>query len=402
MFYTRLLYNILIIPLYCISYFIPKNKKIWVFGAWEGNKFADNSKYLYLYVKNTKPNIRPIWIMRNKDAIKLLIKNGIEVYHTNSLKGFYYSAIAKISINSNSNAGTNFFLLGNCKKIQLWHGTPLKKLGVHNNKGLKRKTSKIENLILNATKSLNPFKINPHMFISTSPDVSELFHEAYDIKNENFALTGYPRNDIFFDYSWIKNAIGENYLDKLSMKIDFTKVITYLPTFRSYDIDLFKNYGFDFDNIQKFLERVNAILIIKFHLYEENGTDFSEKYNRIHFVSDLEVPDIYPIMKNTDILITDYSSIFFDFMLTNRPIIFAPFDLDEYIQKERDLYFDYYSVTPGPKAYNWNEVMIQIVESIKNPSEYSKEREKANFMFNIHKNGEYSRRVYDEIMNRYY
>jgi len=91
--------------------------------------------------------------------------------------------------------------------------------------------------------------------------------------------------------------------------------------------------------------------------------------------------DINNILKLTDILITDYSSIYFDYLLLDKPIIFAPFDFEDYLVKDRELYYNYDEVTPGPKARNWNEVLISLKEAIENPEKYKKEREKIKNIF---------------------
>jgi CDP-glycerol glycerophosphotransferase len=80
--------------------------------------------------------------------------------------------------------------------------------------------------------------------------------------------------------------------------------------------------------------------------------------------------DICFILKYTDILITDYSSIYFDFLLHNKPIIFYPYDLEYYKSKDRGLIFDYDKFTPGPKAYNLNQLKKIIMEVIKNNKEH--------------------------------
>jgi len=97
-------------------------------------------------------------------------------------------------------------------------------------------------------------------------------------------------------------------------------------------------------------------------------------------------------------LITDYSSVYFDFLLTDRPIIFAPFDYDSYIAKDRELYYDYDKVTPGPKCKDWDEVLDWIEKFKTNPSLYQKERAKAKDKFHKYKDNKNSRRVFKEIV----
>jgi len=113
---------------------------------------------------------------------------------------------------------------------------------------------------------------------------------------------------------------------------------------------------------------------------------------------DEELPDIYPLVKETDILITDYSSIYFDFLILDRPIIFAPFDIEQYVKSDRALYYDYYDVTPGPKAKNWPEVFRQIEEEIQE-DHWKTKRNIICHRFNKYVDNKSSERVFKVIQD---
>ena len=99
-------------------------------------------------------------------------------------------------------------------------------------------------------------------------------------------------------------------------------------------------------------------------------------------------------------LITDYSGIFFDYLLLDRPIVFAPFDLKEYLKTNRAFYFDYEKITPGPKANNWQEIIIMIDKVLNGLDSYKKTRQDVNKTFHQYIDGNSSQRVYQEILNR--
>ena len=86
---------LLFLPLWWGQYLIPRNKNIWVFGAWYGEKFSDNSKYLYLYLLKNHPEIKSIWLTRDRNLKTEIKKTGGYVYYTNSIKAVYYSLLAK-------------------------------------------------------------------------------------------------------------------------------------------------------------------------------------------------------------------------------------------------------------------------------------------------------------------
>lgn len=373
----RLLLYIVNLPLYWIAKLVPKDENIWIFGAWFGEKYADNSRYLFEYVNENHPEIRAIWITKNINIINKLNKCGYEVYKTYSIKSILLGLRAKYSIFVQSNNADNLLFLNNSKtkNIQLWHGTPLKKIGF-DDKLVKDSESKIKFIAF-------PFlEAKYDLMISMSEKDRENFYTAF--KTSNIITTGYPRNDILF----AKNKNEE-----------FT--ITYLPTFRDSigdKIDLFSDYSFDIHKWSEILSQNDIKLNIKMHPVNKPKDELLEKYKNIENINFMEEIDVAEVLPITDILITDYSSVFFDFLLTNRPIIFAPFDYEKYITKDRELYYDYDEVTPGPKCKNWDEVLNWIVKFKENPELYKEEREAVKNRFHKYQDGKSCERVYQEIL----
>ncbi len=175
-------------------------------------------------------------------------------------------------------------------------------------------------------------------------------------------------------------------------------VISYLPTFRDDpNVNIFADYGFDADKLQKLLRKYNAVLWVKMHTSDQGLNSQQVASESLIFLSDEVLPDIYPLLVQTDVLITDYSSVYFDYLLLDRPIIFAPFDIDNYI-RSRGFYYNYALVTPGPKAKNWDEVVNYIEEAINDPQKYQLERRRIKEKFHAYADGESSKRVFNEIM----
>ena len=114
--------------IYFVSLFIPRNRNIWVFGSWFGNKFADNSKYLFLYVKKFHPEIRAIWLTLNLKLIKKLREERQEADKTYRIKGFLYPVKDGCSISPSGLVDINRFAITVAKKAQLWHGALIRKI----------------------------------------------------------------------------------------------------------------------------------------------------------------------------------------------------------------------------------------------------------------------------------
>ena len=98
------------IPAYLISFFFPKYSNIWIFGAWQGFRYSDNSKYLFEYVSKNHKNIRCIWLTKSEVVINKLQKNGFEAYYSYSLQGYFYTAISGIVIVSSALHDVNKFV----------------------------------------------------------------------------------------------------------------------------------------------------------------------------------------------------------------------------------------------------------------------------------------------------
>ena len=118
------------------------------------------------------------------------------------------------------------------------------------------------------------------------------------------------------------------------------------------------------------------VFVFKYHTktWQDHTYDLSGMSNIIEYQKN---SDIYPLLGKCDAMITDYSSIFVDYLLLDRPVIFFPFDHDHYINSERALQFDYKEVTPGKKCFTYDELESELNKTVvKGKDEYRKERKK--------------------------
>ncbi len=142
-------------------------------------------------------------------------------------------------------------------------------------------------------------------------------------------------------------------------------------------------------------------MLIKMHYYELDkiSFNFANEHSHIHLLKNQETNDINRILHHIDVLITDYSSVFYDFLVLNRPILFAPFDLDEYQQIDRELYEDYTSATPGPICQNWKEIQIQLEKYFYEGDTYQNERKEIFNHFFQYSDNYNSERIVDTVIN---
>jgi CDP-glycerol glycerophosphotransferase len=380
--------DLLFFPLYLISCVIPKNYKIWVFGEYSGNTFADNPKYLYLHINQRNKNIRAVWLTRKKQIVSEIRSLGFEAYYAYSPLGVYYAMRAGVAICCVDMACDFIGCLFSSKTfyVNLWHGTPLKKIGQDIVSGNFR-VSKFKSIIKSLLHFLKMRRKHPaDLFICSSALVSKSLQSAFALSENEVAITGYPRNDALF-------AVADENSGR--------KKIIYMPTFRGKIgeiVDFFTSYGFDIDLFEEVLSGCNAELWIRLHRYNQPNQAMLERIERSQYIHMYQKSDIYEDLSKFEILITDFSSVYFDFLLLNKPIIFAAFDFDNYINKDREIYYNYDIVTPGPKADNWSEVLSLLKKSLQNPQEFSAEREAICDTFNLYKDNKSSDRVFNSII----
>ncbi|MBN1060031.1 CDP-glycerol glycerophosphotransferase family protein [Clostridium botulinum] len=348
--------NIFIKIVYIIISYISmlsiRSKNIYIFGAWFGEKFSDNSKYLYLQaLKNN--NKKAIWITKNSEVYTYLKKKNSEVYMYNSLKGIFYQLRAKYYFTCTSAEDVNSCLLGRAVHINLWHGIPLKKImwddkisnSYYEKNKIKKVISDIYNFVL-----LIP-RHNQYV-LSSSSTITQIYTSAFKIKKERILELGQPRNDVYFDNSIEDKKFPNLYKEKT--------VILYMPTHRNEGKIKFNISDLlNLNKLDKFCEKNNIIFLIKKHFYHANEVEDLTKFKNIIDITNTDF-DSQLLLKYANLLITDYSSCYIDYLLLNRPMIFYCFDYKQYTTNDRDLYFNYADVTPGIRVNDFEELFISI------------------------------------------
>ncbi len=348
---------------YFLSAIFPKDMNLWLVGTSMAEGFRDNAKYFFLQAVNVVPNdVKVVWISKDKEILSQLREHNFNCVHLWSLKGIYYSLRAGVIIYDHSLLSVNRFFSHPKITVNLWHGLPLKriewdiKLKKHRMYRLTQAKG-IEKLIY---RIVFPHVYAKHDFVLiTSEFFKDIFKRAFKVDDDGLLYGGYPRNDIFvspikgYDIGVDLNAL--KLINDLSLKGE--KIIVYLPTFRdTCDLDIDKIL--DMEKLNKLMQELNAHFFLKLHPYASESfkkiISELENTNRIHFIDPKS--DVYPLLKYIDILITDYSSIFFDFLYLDRPIIFYAFDLHKYRSSDRELYFDYTNFVPGPVTSNFEEL----------------------------------------------
>lgn len=377
---------------YFISFFVKKDDQLWVFGSVFGTQYADNSKYFFEYVSNCHPEIRSIWFSDNPAVVLSLRNKGYEAYRFYDPRGILLALRARVGFISHSSVRDirPFVFVPSTVLVNLWHGIPLKKIALDDNVSEVRNSTffipfkKLPYLLCPG------FRRQPDLLIAASSEDQNNFSTAFNYPLDKIVITGYPRNDVILE---TKAKSAESTLVKKGI---------YVPTFRGKegaDFDFFVQFGFDVDVFDQFLSECDVQLYLKLHHFNLPTAEIQQSIRAAQNIFFYHGADVYGEFNEFDFLITDFSSIYFDFLLLERPIIFAPFDMAGFEDSVRQLYYDYEEVTPGPKAYDWPQVMKCIKRLQNNPHEYGDVLVSTRTMFHNYVDSGSSKRVYEEVMS---
>ncbi|MFC4451567.1 CDP-glycerol glycerophosphotransferase family protein [Halorussus aquaticus] len=369
---------------FLLSHLVPRNDRVWAFTADQSGRFAENGKYLFLHAVERSDEIRPIWLARDREVLRELRGRGYETYHVDDWPGKYVALRAGCVFTSH---GVPFWqYIGGATVVQMWHGNALKRLG-----------NDIESDASLLVRSYRKHVIrNWDRFVTTgTADALAPFTSAFDVRPEQALPTGYPRDDVFFE-SVEGATVGLDGYDRLRELSEEATLISYMPTSRNAfegDQGTIDGTKLGIEELDRTLAEHDAYLLLKAHPWSDVELD-EEEFDRVVLLpSDL---DIYPVLPLVDVLVTDYSSIYFDYLLLDRPVVFYAYDLDAY-RDARGFYFDYDEVTPGPKPETADELHEWLRHFLEGDDGFEDERARVRNQFFRYQDGGASERIYRHV-----
>ena len=278
--------------------------------------------------------------------------------------------------------------------LQTWHGTPLKRLGadVIGDKNAMRSQKQMKDLYLTEAKKFK-YLLSPSYF------TDEVFSSAFGLKNSNSLLpVGYPRNDVlvrFMNGDVEAHGLAANTKRRLGITSG-KKVVLYAPTWRDDQHSAKTGYtyklGLDLEKLKHDLGD-EYVILFRAHYFVTNKLKLPKGVIDVSKYEDIS--ELYLI---SDMLITDYSSVFFDFAILDRPIVFYMYDLHEYRDEMRGFYIDMEEL-PGEVVEKEEKLAKVILERIKDPPDkIRKERRKFHKKFHHREDGEASKKIIRQVV----
>lgn len=367
---------------------VPIQKKMVLFLSFHGRGFSDNPRAIFLAMKED-PRFQDytfVWALRKENMQSI---EGAKVIQYFTPTYFFYLARSKYWV---CNCKLQKYIIRKKKQVylQTWHGTPLKRLA-HDIVVPEGTTFYRSHMSEDAMKKTYDNDVKKYTYmISPNRFCTEVFQSAFQIDRNRLIETGYPRND------YLSNATEDEKASirkKLQLPAD-KKVILYAPTWRD---NQFTASGYTFElkvDFKKWKQQLGEEYIVLFKPHYLITTTYDHDKELEGFVFDIDAKaDIAQLYVISDVLITDYSSVFFDYAILKRPIYFYMYDIEEYADELRGFYLDINRDLPGERFREEDALLNAVKHNIFDTHRLKEFNER----FNNCEDGNASKRVIDIV-----
>ena len=368
---------------FMLGLIIPRTDKVWIIGGSHGLRYADNSMHFFRYCRRATSK-RVVWLTRSANVLDEVRSEGHEAYYVYSIRGLWLGLRAGWHVFDVGPTDTGPASRG-ARRLNLWHGIPLK--DISSIKRSRKNYSRLKQL-------LRLIVISESREYLAHPNLKHISHmlDAFNVPNKNIFLANLPRNEVLLNQDAV--LAGTKLRDRkwreeiLELRRQGRTIIGYFPTWRNSGEDKFLGITdlSEIGELNKLLAHNKCTLVSKWHScsyseYKHYGQ--SQTAGRIdsalrlqNNILLLDFPtDLNPVLELCDALVTDYSSVLFDFLLTGRPQFFVPYDLGRY-RDASGLLFDYEPFVPGPIVQHIPD-LINLVVATRNavvPDSYASKR----------------------------
>lgn len=374
--------------IHTFAYLIPRSRTIWVCAGWHNSRerelFADNSKYFFLYLQNNQPDCTSVWLAQDKKLARLLREHGYTSYYIHSLRGMYYALRARYTIVDARITTRYWKFSAGSRIVQLWHGKGMKKSG-HDSK-------------YNAAQSyfMNPgYYVKYDAIVATSEKTASLLGKTFSQPMSDMLITGQPRTDIFYQTiagAEIDEHTGLKDIIESARTKGTERIILYAPTFRADGSNPLDQLTPEkLATLNTTLAERNDLMILSLHpKFAAKAETLASGYS--HITSIAPGLDLYPYFKDIDLVITDYSNIYIDFLLLDKKVMFFVFDEEKY-RATTGLHPDFDTLTPGPHLKTFEELQ----EALTQEDTYQSTRSDVQNILFAQRDGNASKRIFTEL-----
>ena len=383
--------RLLSLPLYALgrlaSAFVRRDDDRWVFAS--GSGLGEGALALYRFARDADPSLKLAWLARNRDELARARALGMIAVLRSSWRGFRTTLRARVIVVTHGLGDANRFGTHGAFLVQLWHGIPLKKIQLDSPVTFRGGPARM-------LRALYRRNISAIGLVPAASEVSAgRLRSAFGLPADRVVVTGDPRDDIVLTPSGhartlLAQVVGDYGRDR---------TILFAPTWRDGDPDPAIPTAAEWQRIAAFLEQGESVLVLRPHPHSVGDYAAGPAVSaRIRMLSASAQNDLNPVLPAVDVLVTDYSSVAFDFALLGRPIAFLAPDAHEYTAT-RGLYEPYREFTGGSDVTTWDEVLALLGD----PTALARLGAHAVHLAATHheyRDGRNTARVYEELLTR--
>ncbi|MEH8161483.1 CDP-glycerol glycerophosphotransferase family protein [Aeromonas allosaccharophila] len=336
-----------------ISLFIPVRKGLFIFGSWSAERYGDNSRYFFEYLSIEKNEYDVHWFTKNTNVANNLRGKGFKCIYGINLKSIWLHIRAEaVFCNCHQNSDVlGHFINTKTKVFNLWHGSPIKLIGadainsgigdlcIDNAGGLKR-------IIVKKIKAMfSKLGLKSVIYyLASSDSVASCLKSAFNLNNDNIIVAPYPK-------------LKANSFNKDDYNV---KKMLFAPTYRgkyNSENDILTAYGFEVDQVDSWLAAEDSQLYIRLHPANTLPQSIVDRITDSENIFIDHTDDLYEEFHKYDVVITDFSSVYFDAVATEKLVIMCPMGLSSYLSNDRNLYYSPEYLFPFPLSYSWDELI---------------------------------------------
>lgn len=370
-----------------VSHLVPKDKKGVCFFCKSG--INDNSEALLAHMLENgyQKQYKIVCVVGNVEMYRHYEKQGVRVI------GLLPGLAALLRSKYIFCHGENLAVMPTKRQVSVnyWHGTPLKKI----NRMLPK---------------LGDYKYDFFTYMTATADLFRpIFAEAFGCRQEQVLLNGHPRNDYLFG---TRDALGRMGISKEK----YQKLFLWMPTYRlSRDGLIQDTEGENLANagiplfhtreamgeLDAYLREKNCLMLLKLHPAQRLEKGQWKEYTNLRILTNQmldagRIP-LYQLVRQADVLLTDYSSVFFDYLLLDRPEGFILEDLQNYGDRRGFVVEEPLAYMPGEKIYTREQLYQFLEKCLKGEDSWKEERRRVNDLVNMYQDGDNCRRLLKQI-----
>jgi CDP-glycerol glycerophosphotransferase (TagB/SpsB family) len=400
--------KILASPLYLFgaiaSVFVRRNPSLWVFGS--GSGVGEGALELLAHTRKADPHRTLVWLARNQADVAAANALGIAASRKSSPRGFGLTLRAGLVAITHGFGDVNRFGTRGAFVVQLWHGIPLKHIGLDAAPTFGGPLTRAKFMQRMLRRAYRKAASNIDLFPTASELSAVRIRGAFGLPADTIAVTGDPRDDVLLRGTENGRRVAARARLATLLGADTVagaRLLLYAPTWRDGEADPGIPTLAQWQNLHDWLITTESVLLVRPHPHGVGdyaiGIDGSE---RIFLLDSSMLGDITPSLPAIDVLITDYSSIAFDFALTGRPIAFLAPDVESYVAT-RGLYEPYSAFSGGTEVSTWDELLALLTRADDEPKVAAQLSAHSVHLADQHhpfRDGQNTDRVYAEIISR--